>query len=383
MTILSVIAGLLSLGSLSYVGFSILRVAAFGRRTGEHNGITPPVTILKPVYGLDAELYENLRSFCDQDYPDFQVLFGLADADDPALPVIHRLIGEFPELDIDIIIDDHLHGSNRKVSNLANMYPHARHDILVIADSDMRVGTDYLQVVAGAFADEKVGAVTCLYRGRPAQGDLASVLGSAFINEWFLPSVLVAAGVQQIRYCFGATMAVRRSLLERIGGFATLAPLLADDYMLGSLISDMGYRVELSPYVVENIVSEHSLGELFRHELRWARTVRSVRPLSYTFSFVTHALPMSLLYLGVTSTTWLGVAAVTAALSLRVLMQAVSKRSLDTRMPVRPWLVPLRDLLSFAVWAASFLGNDISWRRHRFQVDDNGQMVLNEQKDII
>ncbi|MEJ2761258.1 MAG: bacteriohopanetetrol glucosamine biosynthesis glycosyltransferase HpnI [Gammaproteobacteria bacterium] len=383
MTILSVIAGLLSLVSLSYVGFSILRVAAFGRRAAGRNGITPPVTILKPVCGLDAELYDNLRSFCTQDYPDFQVLFGLADAEDPALPVIRRLIGEFPERDIDVVIDGHLLGTNRKVSNLANMYPRARHDILVIADSDMRVGPDYLRVVAGAFADEKVGAVTCLYRGRPARGNLASSLGSAFINEWFLPSALVAAGVQEIRYCFGATMAVRRVLLERIGGFATLAPLLADDYMLGNLVSDMGYRVELSPYLVENIVSERNLRALFRHELRWARTVRSVRPLSYTFSLITHALPMSLLYLGVTARPWLGVAAVAAALSLRVLMQYVGRRSLDIRMPLRPWLVPLRDLLSFAVWAASFLGNNISWGRHHFQVDDNGQIVLSQRKETI
>ena len=383
MVILPATLGLLSLGSLTYVAFSIFRVAMFGRRAAARDVELPPLTVLKPVCGLDAELYENLRSFCVQDYPDYQVLFGAAEADDPAVPVVRRLIEEFPGRDIALVIDSHQIGSNRKVSNIANSYEQARHDLLVIADSDMRVDAGYLREVAGTFADEKTGAVTCLYKGRPANPDLASQLGSAFINEWFLPSVLVAAAFQDIRYCFGATMAVRRDVLERIGGFPVLATVLADDYALGKLVSDLGYRIELCPYVVENVVSEQGMKALFNHELRWARTVRSVQPLGYTFSIVTHALPVCILYLAVTAASWLSVMAVSAAVSLRVLMQYVSRRSLHVRDPLRPWLVPARDLLSFAVWTASFFGNGVSWRRHSFTVDNSGQILLNEQKEIL
>jgi len=380
---LSAAIGMLCLVSLAYVAFTVMRVAAFGRRARPVPRATPPVTVLKPVCGLDPELYENLRSFCEQDYPDYQVLFGVADADDPAVPEVRRLLADYPDRDLDLVIDDHLIGVNRKVSNVANLYPRARHDLLLIADSDMRVGPDYLRSIAAEFDDPGTGAVTCLYKGRPAGPDLASALGCAFINEWFLPSVLVAATFGDLHYCFGATMAVRRDLLERIGGFQALAPHLADDYMLGRLVSDAGYKVALSPYVVENLVSEPGLRGLFRHELRWARTVRSVQPLGYSLSAVTHALPVCILYLVVTPAPWLGVAAVAAALSLRILMQCVSRRSLHTGVPVRPWLAPLRDLLSFAVWTASFFGKDVSWRRHSFQIDHNGHMVLNGHKETL
>ena len=383
MVILPATLGLLSVASLTYVAFSIFRVAQFGRRAAPRDVELPPLTILKPVCGLDAELYENLRSFCMQDYPDYQVVFSVAEDDDPALPVVRRLIEELPERDLDLVIDSQQIGSNRKISNIANGYNKARHDLLVIADSDMHVGPGYLRDVAGAFSEENVGAVTCLYKGRPATPDFASRLGSAFINEWFLPSVLVAAAFQDLRYCFGATMAVRREMLERIGGFPALAAVLADDYQLGKLVSDLGYRIELSPYVVENVVSEQGIKALFNHELRWARTVGSVQPLGYAFSIVTHALPVSILYLVVAAASWPSVAAVGTAISLRVLMQYISRRSLHIQDPVRPWLVPLRDLLSFAVWTASFFGNSVSWRTHSFKVDNGGQMILNERKEIL
>jgi len=383
MVILSHILGALSLASLTYIAFSIFRVARFGGRRWPEDAPLPPLTVLKPVCGLEAELYENLRSFCLQDYPEYQVLFGVADAGDPALEVVRRLIAELPDKDLDVVVNDQLIGGNRKVSNVANLYPRARHDVLIIADSDMRVDSNYLRAIAAGFADNNTGAVTCLYRGRPAGSGFASVLGSAFINEWFLPSVLVAVTFGNIRYCFGATMAVRRELLERIGGFPALASQLADDYLLGKLVSDAGYRVELSPYVVENIVSEPDLTALFRHELRWARTVRSVQPVGYTLSVVTHALPVCILYLAVTAAHWLGAAAVAAALALRILMQCVTRRSLHTGMPVRPWQVPVRDFFSFAVWIASFFGKNVSWRRHSFAIDNNGNMVLNGHKETL
>jgi ceramide glucosyltransferase len=368
------ISVVLALGSLAYLAFSIVRVIGFKRYKVEIPVHLPPVTVLKPLCGLDAELYENLRSFCEQDYPEYEVIFGTTDAADPAIPVVQRLIRECRGRNLSLVVDERIIGSNRKVSNLANIYATARHDLLVIADSDMRVGPDYLRSIAGCFADVETGAATCLYTGAPSDNRLPSILGSSFINEWFLPSVLVASAFQEIRCCFGATMAVRRDVLKRIGGFPVLASMLADDYMLGKLVSDLGHKVIVAPYLVENVVLEKDLKSLYLHELRWARTVRSVEPLGYSLSLVTHALPMTLLFLGVGGAPTLGVAMVIMALSLRVSMQYLARRSLGARIPFRPWLVPLRDLFSFVVWCTSFFGNDVRWRQFDFSHDGYGNM---------
>ena len=378
MLVARLILVLLGLASLFYLVYAIRSVVSFARRRVPEVREEPPVTVLKPVCGLEPELYENLRSFCEQDYPRYQVVFGVADAADPAIPVIERLLRELPERDLQLEVSNRLIGSNRKISNLANAYALAHHDLLVIADSDMRVGPDYLHAVVSQFQDSDVGAATCLYSGTPA-GGLPSILGTVFINEWFLPSVLVALGFQDLRFCFGATMAVRRHVLERIGGLPRLAAVLADDYMLGKLVSDAGYKVRLVPYVVRNVVLEPDLRSLFMHELRWARTVRSVQPLGYAFSFITHAIPTTLICLAL----WPSAAtALIAALAvvLRLVMHAAARRSLALDGPARPWLVPLRDVLCFAVWGASFLGRDVQWRHHQFSIQDNGHLALKESR---
>ena len=244
-TILIGFVHILAWCSFFYVVFAMWRLLRFARRVHVVDAPTPAVTVLKPVCGLDQDLYENLRSFCEQDYPEYQVIFGVSDPKDPALAVIDRLIRALPDKDLSLVVNDRLIGTNRKVSNLANMYGAVKHEIVVIADSDMHVGPDYLRSVIASFRDDTVGAVTCLYTGIPGNG-LASVLGAAFINEWFLPSVLVALSFREINFCFGSTMAVRRTILEQLGGFARFADLLADDYMLGRLVSDAGYRVSLS-----------------------------------------------------------------------------------------------------------------------------------------
>ncbi len=367
---------LLSLGYVAYAAWRLYRFKNVPPRPGTE--ALPPMTILKPICGLETALYENLRSFCEQDYPDCQIVFGVRETSDPAVDVVRRLIREYPRRDLQLVVDDRLTGSNYKVSNLANMYHAARHDILVIADSDMRVERHYLRALAAEFADRRVGAVTCLYRGVPAAG-LASRLSAMAINEWFLPSVLVALRFRKLDFCFGSTMAVRREALAAAGGFASLASLLADDHMLGKRISRAGYRVVLSPYVVDNIIAEPDLGSALGRELRWARTILSLEPAGYALSAITYAVPVTLLCAaidvraGILQT--LAWCLVAAAAGLRVLMHFVARWRLHIREPAAPWLAPLRDLLGFLIWAAGFLGRDVSWRGRRFSIDKGGQLL--------
>jgi ceramide glucosyltransferase len=302
----------------------------------------------------------------------------VSDAADPAVTTIERVIEDFPNLDLELVVDDRLIGTNFKVSSLANMLRRAKYDILVIADSDMRVQPDYLGSIVAPFEDPDVGAVTCLYRGSPV-GGLASAIAAMFINEWFLPSVLVALTFERLRFCFGASMAVTRKALDAIGGFEPLANDLADDYMLGKLISERGYTICLAPYLVENVVFEPDLKALFLHELRWARTVRTVRPIGYTLSFLTYSLPVSILFLAVTLATGFasaGVIAVALAIGLRVFLHYAVRAAFDIASPVMPWLIPIRDILAFLVWCASFLGRNVQWRHGKFSLDSDGRLTV-------
>lgn len=373
-----VITLVFTLGSMAYLGVAIACVALFRRRRRDAAAEQPPVTILKPIYGLDHGLYENLRSFCDQDYPAYQVVFGVRHAGDPAVGVIRRVIKEFPGRDLRLVIDDRVIGANLKVSTLANMFVVAKHDLLVVADSDMRVGRDYLKTIVGPFQDPKVGGVTCLYTGVPAAG-LTSRMGSMHINYWFLPSVLVAIAFRKLRFCFGATMAVRRHVLDEIGGFEALASALADDYLLGDLITRKGYDLRLSSYVVQNIVLEPSFKSLFHHQLRWARTVRSVRPLGYAFSFLTEALTISLLYLLASQFSPLGLALVACALVLSLSLHSIVRSTLRIRGPDAPWLMPLMDLFSFAIWWLGCFSRNIHWRDQELTVHSGGELTCREE----
>lgn len=364
-------------GSLAYTVIALVRVAALSQRRVAPARALPPITVLKPVCGLEPKLYENLRSFCAQDYPEFQILFGVRDENDAAIAVIERLIREFPERNAALVADPRVIGSNYKISNLANMMREAGHDILVIADADTRVGPRYLAEVAAAFADPRVGAVTCLYRGTPAGNRLPDRLGAMFINEWFLPSVLVALLSEPLEYCFGATMAVRRQVLQAIGGIEALASYLADDHMLGRLVAARGYKVALARHIVEITIDEPDLKSLVLHELRWARTMRTVRPFGYAFSFLTDALPLSILVGLATGLHQGGLLLIGLAFLLRLLMHFVVRASLGSDDFVRPWLVPVRDLLTFAIRAASFVGRRVEWRAQTFSVQADGQMVIN------
>jgi ceramide glucosyltransferase len=209
---------------------------------------TPAVTIFKPLKGLDPQLYENLSTFCRQDYPRFQLVFGIADRQDPAVSVVRMLQRDYPTLDIDLIIDGRLYGTNHKVSNLINMYRSAKHDILVLSDGDIRVPRDYLRRVVAPLRDESIGLVTCMYRAVAVQSDLPTLLWCWTINATLTPQILGARKVEKPTYAFGATMALRRSTLEAIHGFEEIANMLADDYQLGNRIAARGLRLWLSEW---------------------------------------------------------------------------------------------------------------------------------------
>ncbi len=373
-----VMAGILWL-SFIYLLLAIAGVLRFARKT-RRGTVSPdwlPVTVLKPVCGREPGLLENLRSFCDQDYTTYQVIFAVRDPKDPAIPIIEKVIGEFPDKDLSLAINERVLGGNLKVSNLANSFETARHDIIVVADSDMRIRRDYLRAVASPFLNPEVGAATCLYYGA-GDNNLASRMGAMFINDWFLPAALISTLFVDLKFCFGATMAIRREALVAIGGFKSLANFLADDYLLGNTTAKLGYKVALVPYVVENTVYENSLRSLFLHETRWARTIRSVQPIGYVMSFITEISALSLLaaimvYVQ-TSSLPLAALPVIGALSLRTVLHYVVQDRLAGGMAFSPWLIPARDLFSLAVRIGSFFGREVRWRDQVMTVCTNSRL---------
>jgi ceramide glucosyltransferase len=335
----------------------------------------PPVTILKPLCGADQDTYRCLRSFCDQIYPQFQIVFGVRDSTDPVLELVERLRTEFPRVDFAVAVDRRQHGTNRKVSNLINMMPLARHDHLVLSDSDVSVKRDYLTKVAGPLLDGDVGIVTCAYRGFPKRG-LWSLLGSMFINEWFMPSVRVAAMAGSRAFAFGTTIAIRRQVLDRIGGFATIANQLADDYRMGELTRALGLRTVLSEVVVETSVAESSFGALVRHELRWLRTIRALRPVGHGFCFMTFGIPVAALGVLLASGAASAVGMFCVAALTRIVLHMSVRRTGSS--PLQIAALPLRDTLSFLLWGWSFFTRSVQWREERYRVGRDGSVQLVE-----
>jgi ceramide glucosyltransferase len=370
-----------------YLWYACHAVVRFSARGSGRLAATeqPSVSVLKPLYGEDVALADNLRSLCRQDYPRFQIVCGVADAQDPAVGVVRALMAEFPASDIALVIDPRQRGANLKIANLRNMLPSARHDILVIADSDMRVAPSYLaQIVAPLVeppgAVPAAGLVTCLYRGI-SSGGLWSDLACLHINHGFLPQAVLAERLGLGAGCFGATMALKRATLEAAGGFDALADTLADDHVLGQAVRGLGLAVTLSPCLVDNIVAEPGLAAVFRHELRWARTIRLAAPAGFAGSVVTYPVPLALLAMA------LGVLPLSAPaiLCLALASRMVTARRLDRVLGVTPvalWLLPLRDLLSFTVFVASFLGRSVAWRDRRFRVGPSGRLTIDGESPV-
>ena len=377
MSLTFVIAVILAPAWAYLVGTAVAAVR-FARRATPSGPEPPPVSLLKPLHGAEPGLYENLRSFAQQDYPVVQMVLGVNDANDGALPVVQALIRDLPASDIALVLDPPVRGSNLKVANLENMLAAARHDILVISDSDMRVDRRYLGAVTAPLHDPRTGLVTCLYEG-VSTGGIWSELGALHINFGFLPSALVAAELGIGHGCFGATIAMRRETLERIGGLARLRDELADDRRIGDAVRAQGLAVLLSRYVVEARVSEPSFTSLWQHELRWARTVRAITPAGFAGSVLTHPVALAALAaaasrFGLTSAILLVISCLLRWASALIIAGALAFTT------ARLWLLPVRDALSFAVFVASFFGRRVCWRDQLFHVDASGRMTVERDK---
>ncbi|MCI0524206.1 MAG: bacteriohopanetetrol glucosamine biosynthesis glycosyltransferase HpnI [Acidobacteria bacterium] len=343
---------------------------------------TPPATIFKPVRGVDAEAYENFASFCRQDYPECQVIFGVREENDPVVPIIRKLIEDLPERDIKLVISPNEIGHNPKVSNLQNMYAKAKHDVLLIADSDIRVEPDYLRRVVAPMQQPHIGMVTCLYRGTQPT-TLAGLLENIGISSTFGPEVCSARALEGVAFALGSTIVMRREQLERIGGFPAVANYLADDFLLGNYAARAGFEVALSDCVVEHVTGTVTMSEMLKRQLRWGHSMRSSRPWGYRGLILTYGAATSLMALFAWNFSSFARWLFAATMLVRFLPAfVVGVWGLKDRALARYfWLAPIRDLITFGVWVASFFGDEVEWRGTRFRVLPGGKLAPSGKRD--
>jgi ceramide glucosyltransferase len=375
--VVEIVAVLGIFSSSIYYLVCLLSAAKFLRERGAGEDVPPtqslsPISILKPLKGTDPEIYESFRSHCLQDYPEYEIIFGGNDPDDPAIESVKALQREFPDRRIQFVLSEKILGANVKVSNLAQMVTEARYDRLIVNDSDIRVEPDYLRRVTAPLADSRVGMVTCLYRGvaGPTLGSRLEALG---ISTDFCASVLAAHQLEGgIRLGLGSTMAFRRADLAKIGGFTSFVDYLADDYELGKRIAGLGLTVKLSDVVVETYLPSYRLREFFAHQLRWARGVRDARARGYLGLVFTFGFLWALLALTASRGAPWAWGALTVTLLLRFAVALIVGRGVlqDRRTMKDAWLIPLRDLLAVVVWIASLGGHTVTWRGDRFRLKD-------------
>ena len=336
------------------------------------DGPQPSVTILKPLCGREPGLLARLLAFGHQHYDaPVQIVFGTQNRADPAIGVVERLQAARANADMDIVIDPLGHGTNRKVSNLINMAPLARHEVVVLSDSDIEVGPTYLGDVIAELARPGVGAVTCLYHGIAGAG-FWSHLSAMSINSYFLPNVVVARSIGLAQPCFGATIALRRATLDEIGGFNAFADSLADDYAVGQAVRAAGYDVTIPPFSVGHVCFEQTAAELLRHQMRQSRTIRSIDPVGYAGAIITH--PFALALIGAALGSSFGLLVAAAAVVCRTALTIAVERAFG--LPRQPyWLVPLRDLMAFTTFVSGFFGTTVSWRGSRYRVLSDGSVA--------
>ena len=335
----------------------------------------PPITILKPICGLDIDTYENFASFCQQDYPEYQIIFGVRDERDLCVEVVKKIIDDFPEIDIRLVVSDRTIGTNLKVSNLANAEAEAKYSLLLLADSDVRVGPDYLRRVIQPMRDPVVGVVTCLYR--PVVRGWVAILEAVGISTEYHASILVARSLEGMKFALGPTIVIRKTALVAVGGFLAIADYLADDFQLGYLPAQAGYKVVLSDYVIEHAIATESFIDLINRQTRWNCCTRVSRPWGYLGLIFTHGTAISLLLLMATVGSIFGWAGLIVTLSTRLIMAwVVGVRSLKDPVAKKfLWLVPLRDLISFALWCYSFVGDTFEWRGRRLRLTKGGKLM--------
>lgn len=337
----------------------VRRFAAAPRRTPSAH---PPISILKPLKGAEPLLEEALASFLDQDYPEFQVIFGAAEAADPALPIAHRVAARFPGRDVTFVVGPTPETANRKVANLLAMWPAVRHDLIVIADQDVHAPSDTLAELAAALEDQGVGLVSTLYTGLPGSAGPVAALGASRITHDFLPATLLGRAFGRAD-TLGATMALRREVLERSGGLKALGFELADDAVLGRRVRALGLEVRLADALVATTVGERNFRALFRHELRWARTIRSLAPIGFAGSALGYPLAFALLAVLCAGAAPWSLALFVALWLARIFVARAAERALGSVRHATPgWVFPLRDILSLTELLVSYAGNRVEWR---------------------
>lgn len=369
-----VFAGLAAIG-VAYQAFAWIMLGRFFRPQQ-----APPssqaVTLLKPLYGSEPRLQDNLSTFLTQNHTGpIQLRCGLTDAEDPARTAVEALRSEHPLADIALVVDPARHGANGKVGNLINMMAQARHDVLILSDSDMSVAPDYLATLLAALARPGIGAATCFYRGRGDAG-FWSEISAGIISHVALPDMVVGYTTGLARPCMGSTIALTRETLERIGGFERFADVLADDHAIGAAVGELGLRVDIPPLVLTHACAERSFAALWRQKLRWAATIRGLQPWGYLGSIVTRPLPLALL--AVPFVPMAGLALAAAALAVRLAVAARVDRTVSDQGGTRSvalWLLPLIDSVEFLVFAASFTVRKIDWRGNALTIEADGRIA--------
>ena len=360
-----------------YVAATLAALRFFTREpTREFAPYSPAVSLLKPVRGVDFGSYENFASFCRQEYADYEILFGVGDETDPAVPLIQRLISDFPQRRIRLSIGAERIGANRKVNMLVRLAHEAQHEILVLTDGDVRVTPTYLREVVAPLADRSVGAVTSFYRGI-AEENLGAELEAIGAASDFFAGVLMANWMEGITFGLGASIVTTKEWVTKIGGFAAIADMLADDYELGHRIAKVGGEIVLSREAVWTMYPAQTARGFWQHQVRWSRTVRLCRPWSFMGLIFTHGLPWVLLAALIAPASWIAAAYLIAYVVLRLTMSwivgvwgvgdGVVRRKL--------WLVPLRDAIHFVVWLGSFASNRIHWGGEEYTIME-GRLVL-------
>ena len=367
----------LTIAALAYYLLSILAATRFFSQT-RLNTDSPslPVTIMIPLCGADAGAYENYATFCRQDYSEYQIVFGVRDNQDSSIPIIQKLMADFPARDVELVICPETIGPNLKVSNLQNMLGRVKHEQIVIVDGDVRVGENYLRHIVPPLSGGKVGLVTCLYRAAEAS-NTASILEAIGITAEFQPGVLVARLLEGMRFALGATMATKKKVLQSIGGFQVIADYLADDFMLGNLIWKAGYEVSLSSYIAQTIQGPLKFRSMIRHQIRLARGIRACRPIGNLGLILTNGTTLAVLYTILSGASEMSFLLLGSTLAVRLTMSwLIGVRWLgDEILRKYIWLVPARDVLSFFIWCLGMAGKKVEWRGGRFELLNDGKMV--------
>jgi ceramide glucosyltransferase len=373
----------ISIGSLAYLLLAIWCASRLPPKAGDTSARVLATTVLKPLCGDEPRLREALLSFCSQDFPaPLQLVFGVRSPTDSALPIVRDLKARHPHLDIEIVVDPAVHGPNFKVSNVINMMRFAKHDVIVVSDSDVFIGPDHLRQIAARLAASSATIVTCLYRGAPAHPESwVSQLGALYIDAWYLPAAAVDGMMFGVTACYAPVMALRREFVAaELDNFRALATTVGDDARIGRIATERGRKIELAPFLVLTTIAETRLRQLFLRELRWARIIRAIRPGQFPALIFTHALPVALLMValspGPATALLFGFMVALRALLLATVEARVG-RAPTARKPT-PWFLMFREFLYFGVWLWAFASHNIVLRGRKLNIQPGGRLAADD-----